>query len=52
MAVGGIDLRRVLRFDLNGVDIQKPGLAGGLGEENISGIEIGMEDPVLAAFIK
>ena len=52
MAVGGIDLRRVLRFDLNGVDIQKPGLAGGLSEKNISGIEIGMEDPVLAAFIK
>lgn len=52
MAVGGIDLRQVLRFDLNGVDIQKPGLAGGLGEENVSGIEVGMEDPVLAAFIK
>ena len=52
MAVGGIDLKRVLRFDLNGIHIEKPRLVGGRGKENIPGVEIGMEDPVLATFIK
>jgi hypothetical protein len=41
-----------LGFDLNGVDIQKPSLARGLGEENIPCVAIGMQDPVLAAFVK
>jgi len=41
-----------LGFDLNGVDIQKPRMAGGLGEENVPGVAIGMKDPVLAAFVK
>ena len=52
MAVGGVDLRRVLGFDLNGVDIQKPRLIGGLGEENVPCVAIGMKNPVLAAFVK
>jgi hypothetical protein len=52
MAVGDIDLRRVLGFDLNGVDIQKPRMARGLGEENIPCVVIGMQDPVLATFVK
>jgi hypothetical protein len=52
MAVGDIDLRRVLRFDLNGVDIQKPRMARRLGEKNIPCVAIGMQDPVLAAFVK
>ena len=52
MAVGDIDLRRVLGFDLNGVDIQKPRMARGLGEENIPCVAIRMQYPVLAAFVK
>ena len=52
MAVGGIDLRRVLGFDLNGVDIQKPRLTGGLGEENVPCVAIRMQDAVLVAFVK
>ena len=52
MAVGGVDLRRVLGFDLNGVDIQKPRLAGGLGEKNVPCVAIRMQDPVLVAFVK
>jgi hypothetical protein len=27
-------------------------MAGGLGEENVPGVAIGMKDPVLAAFVK
>jgi hypothetical protein len=41
-----------LGFDLNGVDIEKPRMARGLGEENIPCVAIGMQDPVLAAFVK
>jgi hypothetical protein len=41
-----------LGFYLNGVDIQKPRMARGLGEENIPCVAIGMQDPVLAAFVK
>ena len=52
MAVGDIDPGRVLWFDLNGVDIQKPRLAGGLGDENVTCVAIRMQDPVLAAFVK
>jgi hypothetical protein len=52
MAVGDIDLRQALGFDLNGVDIQKPCLVGGLGKKNIPCVIIGMQDPVLAAFVK
>ena len=52
MAVGSIDLKRVLRFDLNGIHIEKPRLVGGRGKENIPGVEIGMEDPVLATLVK